>query len=52
VQAKLDISLWLGEYQKSSRDRPYMSQLPPGYEPRYDLDVDCPPTALVYKGTG
>jgi len=50
VQAKLDICLWLGEYQKS-RDQPYLSQLPPGYEPRYDLDVDnSPPTAVVYKG--
>lgn len=50
MQAKLDICLWLGEYRKS-RDRPYLSQLPPGYEPQYENDDDTnPPIAIVYEG--
>jgi len=53
VQAKLDICVWLGEYRKS-RDQPYLSQLPPGYEPLYEDDDDDesrPPIAIVYPGT-
>jgi len=45
--------VWLGEYRKS-RDQPYLSQLPPGYEPLYEDDDDDesrPPIAIVYPGT-
>jgi len=53
VQAKLDIYLWLGEYDSRTLDQPYMLQLPPGYEPQYlQDDRSKPPISITYAGTG
>ena len=50
MQAKLDIYLWLGEYDKTSQPT-YLSNLPAGYEPQYeDTDHTKPPIAVIYEG--
>lgn len=51
MQAKLDIFLWLGEYDKNTAQPPYLAQLPEGYMPEYeDDDHSKPPIAVVYEG--
>jgi len=51
VQAKLDIYLWLGEYDTKSLDQPYLNALPPGFEPQYEDDGRSkPPIAVNYEG--
>lgn len=51
VQAKLDIYLWLGDYDTTWVDPPYLSQLPKGWEPGYeDDDRTKPPIAVTCEG--
>jgi len=52
VQAKMDIYLWLGEYDSKTPEHSYLNQLPPGYEPEYENnDSSRPPVAVTYQGT-
>jgi len=51
VQAKLDMYLWLGEYDPKSTDQLYLQKLTPGYEPQYENeDSSKPPIAINYEG--
>jgi len=51
VQAKLDIYLWLGDYDTNALDQPYLGQLPRGWEPEYENDDGTtPPVAITYEG--
>jgi len=51
VQAKLDVYLWLGEFDVHKMERPYLTELAPGYQPQYENeDQSRPPIAIDYQG--
>jgi hypothetical protein len=44
--------MWLGDYVPSKYEKPYLANLPPGYQEQHDddeTDKSQPPTAITYE---
>ena len=51
MQAKLDVYMWLGQYEPEKTVKEYMRRLPPGYQVTDDMARSPqPPSLLIYPG--